>query len=123
MFFTYEEATAIHWVLAGVLALFSLWCFLPCVPVHLQKLYLGEHGIRLSGLFGVTAIPWGRVTGATLRERPNVVSRTDRLLMVTGPNGTLVFPTSTLREDEEERALEFVRRHVNLVVKKDKPTI
>jgi len=123
IFFTYEEATAFDWFLDVAMALFSLWCFLPCLPVHLQKLQLDEYGIRLSGLFGVTAIPWESTTSATLRERANAVSRTDRLLIVRGPDGTIVFPTSTLREGDEKCALEIVRRHVNLVVQRDKATI
>jgi hypothetical protein len=124
MYFTYEEATALHWTLVGAMALFSFLCFVPCIPVHLQKLHIDEHGLRLAGPFGVTAIPWGMVTGATLRERPNVISRTDRLLTVISLNSKLHFPISMLREDDEERVLELVRGHVkNVVVMTDKPTI
>ena len=97
--------------------------FLPCILVHLQRLWTHDVRVVLVGLFGVTVMPWSEVTSATWREHTNVMSRADRLLLLITPRGSLVFPTSILSEVVEQRLMLIMCSHVTLVVQNDRPTI
>jgi hypothetical protein len=101
----------------------SVFLFPQSIFVHLQKLYLDEENICVSNIFRATNIRWVNVYSAVLRERENVISRTDRLLILNSPRRNILFQTSILSTKDEELVLEMVRKKTKLVIKKDKKMI
>lgn len=111
------------WVLNAIMVLLSLKLLLNTLFVHKMRLYLDDHCVRSTGLFGTTQINWSEITEALLRERQNSVSRTDHLLILTSSNHLLSFNTSILAPEDEGEVLNKVREKTNLVIHQDRPTI
>lgn len=107
----------------GVMAVFSLVLLLQAVFVHRQKIWIDESAIRVTGPFFNTRIAWPEIVNATIRERVNAISRTDRLLTIHSRDEQLVFNTSTLSAPDEEELLATIRSRTRLFVQRDKPTI
>lgn len=123
MYFVGGSAPYLLWVASGLMLLFSLLLVLQSLVVFRNRLYLDEVGIAVAGLLSRRAMRWSEVTGATLRERKNAVSRTDRLLVLESRDRMLSYVTSTLSPPEEEAVLAEVGRRTRVVVYQDKPTI
>jgi len=66
---------------------------------------------------------WTDVLSAVLRERENVISRTDHLLIIQSSRHVIGFNTSSLSKEDEKTVLEMVGRKTPFVIQKDKPTI
>lgn len=69
------------------------------------------------------AIRWQDIISRELRERKNLMSRTDRLLVIKAADHVLLFNTSTLSKKDEDDVLKTVAGKGPLLIKKDKPTI
>lgn len=108
-------------------ALMLLLAFFLCVQdvfVHLVQLELSSAGIRrFGGPTAAKAMLWNEVTEATLRERNNPVSRTDRFLILKSQRGMLGYPLSILSPSDESKVLEELKNRTRLVVMQDRPAI
>jgi len=67
---------------------------------------------------------WQDIINALLRERVNVISGTDHLLILQSYDGhLLLFNTSTLDPENEEIVLRKVKEKTDLKIKRDSPSI
>ena len=123
IYFLGDGKSRVLWVGGGVMALFSLVLLVQAVFVHCQKIWIDERAIRVTGPRVDTRIAWSEIVNATIRERVNAISRTDRLLTIHSQNRKLVFNTSTLSSPDEEEVLGQIRSRTRLFVQRDKPTI
>jgi hypothetical protein len=120
----YESAHWFLWVLDAGMVLLSLHLTLQTIVVHCKKLYIDEMYIITSSPLAKISFRWSEIAEAVLRERRNVMSRVDHLLMLRSQTGRLlVFNTSTLSPEDEDRALAKVKEKTNLIVYQDKPSI
>jgi uncharacterized membrane protein YhaH (DUF805 family) len=128
-YFTHEKASekGLGWLVVVVtvaMCLWSLLLLLPTLTVHSKRVTLDERSISVTGLFGTTTIGFSQIDGAVMRERVNLVSRTDRLIIIHSVAGQLLtFNPSTLSRKDEEDFLRELRKHVPLEVVRDKPTL
>lgn len=122
-YFFGNAKSRVLWVGGGVMALFSLVLLFQAVFVHRQKIWIDERAIRVTGPRFDTRIAWSEIVNATIRERVNAISRTDRLLTIHSQHRRLVFNTSTLSVRDEEEVLAQIRCRTRLFVQRDKPTI
>jgi 4-hydroxy-3-methylbut-2-enyl diphosphate reductase IspH len=95
----------------------------PSITVHLQRVEVDDYHIALVGPFNHGEIRWSEAMGAVLKERENIMTRTDRLLIVRGLNELLFINISTFSEKDEEKLLDVVRRRMPVVVERSKPSI
>jgi len=111
--FRYEKTGLIS-ILLGVLGgLSSLYLILQTIIVHLQKITLLDEGIFISGLGRPFGLRWSDIEKATLRERHNIISGTDRLLVLYSKNGLRwAYNTSTLSKRDEKILLSEVRKRI-----------
>jgi len=123
MYFLWDSTRWIVWVASGFMLILSLYLTVQTICVHLQKLYLDDYGIGVSGPTIEVAMRWQDVISAVLRERNNLMSRTDHLLILESVNQVLSYNTSTLTKKDESEVLELVKKKTHLIIKKDKPTI
>jgi hypothetical protein len=110
------------WLLSSGLFLFSAFLCAQDVMVHLTRLTLDEKGARVRGPFERGEILWSDVVGALLRERRNVVTSNDHLLILESQLHQLVYNTSTLSRRDEQAVLALVRRRIPLVVENEQPS-
>lgn len=122
-YFAYESARWWLWVANAAMVLLSVYSCTQSIFVYLQRLHLDDRGIGATTVFGARAIAWTDVVNATLRERLNPITRTDRLLIVKSRRATMLFNTSTLSEADEEDVLAKVRARVPLLLQRDRPAI
>ena len=122
-YFLADSTRLIMWIASGFMYVLSLFLFLQTVFVHLKKLYLDDNAIGVYGPFLRIAVRWQDVVSAVLRERENLMSRTDRLLVIKSGNHTVSYNFSTLSRKDENEVLELVKTKTHLVVKKNKSTI
>jgi hypothetical protein len=124
-FFMWENINIFMLTASILMGILSLYCLLQTIIAHRQMIYVDEQMIAISGYFGLNRyIHWSQVRGAVLKERENLMSRTDHLLVLHGSNSQVLYlNTSTLSEKDEEELLAFVRRKITLIVERSKPTI
>ena len=123
LYFASGSAGWLLWILSGFMFLLALYLSVQCVFVHLNRLYLDDARIKTVNPLHTAELRWAEIVSATLRERVNSVSRTDRILILKSRRATLLFNTSTLSEPDETAVLAKVRAQTSLVVQRDKPTI
>jgi len=123
MYFTADSARLVMWVLSAITGVYCLYLLLQTTFVHLQRLYLDEERIRVSSPLSTIEMKWTDVLSAVLRERENVISRTDHLLIIQSSRHVIGFNTSSLSKEDEKTVLEMVGRKTPFVIQKDKPTI
>ncbi|MBI5222839.1 hypothetical protein HY990_00290 [Candidatus Micrarchaeota archaeon] len=123
MYFLLEPARWIMWVASGAMLILSLHLTVQTICVHLQKLYVDDYCIRVSGPMLKAVIQWKDVVSAVLRERENLMSRTDHLLIIKSVNHMLSYNTSVLSKEDEKEVLEMVTKMTRLVIQRDKPSI
>lgn len=111
------------WIPSGFMFLLALYLSVQDVFVYLDRLYLDDARIRTANPLHTAELKWTEIVSATLRERVNSVSRTDRILILKSRRAELRFNTSTLSEPDETAVLAKVRAQTSLVVQRDKPTI
>ena len=112
------------WIGSAVLVLMSFLYFVQAMSVHLIRLEISPEGIRrFGGPSGEHAMRWSEITEATLRERRNPVSRTDRLLILKSRDKMLNYPLSILSRADELKALEELNRRTKLLVIQDDPAV
>ena len=122
-FFLWENVGVLMLIGDSVMAILSLFMLIQATFVHLQRVYVDEEMISVVSPLLRIQIEWSEVIAAILRERENVMTRTDHLLILRTRVRQILFNTSTLSNRDEEHLLDFVRRKVTLVVKKDKPSV
>jgi hypothetical protein len=110
-------------LLTGAMCLWSIFLILQTIVVHLKSISVDETGITVRGL-GEGSLRYQDVAEAQLRERRNVVSRTDRLLMIRSNGGELLmFNPSTLRRSDEDALLSLLRKRIRITTVGDTPTL
>jgi len=110
----------------GYLAMlgFSALFLLNDINVHLRRLELTPIGIIRHGIFaGGVGMRWEEITEATLRERHNPATRTDRLLILKSPRGVFSYPLSVLSRASETAVIEELKCRSRLVIVQDRPAI
>jgi hypothetical protein len=123
MYFLAESARLIMWIASGIMVILSLFFLIQSIFVHLQKLYLDDYLACMSNPMLRVEIRWQDVISAVLRERENLMSRIDRLLIIKSANHVLSFNTSILSKKDEQEVLRIVGYKTHLVILKDKPAI
>jgi hypothetical protein len=123
IYFFGDSGSRVLWIGGGIMAFFSLVLLVQAVFVHRQKIWIDERAIRVTGPTFDTRIEWSEIVNATIRERVNAISRTDRLLRIHSQDQQLIFNTSTLSSPDEEQLLDQIRCRTRLFVQRDKPTI
>ena len=88
----------------------SLYLLVQATFVHMQRAYIDEQSIAVVGPLGREQIRWFDVRSAVLKERENVMTRTDQLFVLRGPTSLVLFNTSTLSASDEVQVLDLVRR-------------
>ena len=113
-YFMHDKAESIVIIIIDVIAvLFSLYLILQTIIVHLQKITLLNEGIFISGLGKPFGLRWSDIENATLRERHNLISGTDRLLILYSKTGIRwAYNTSTLSKRDENILLSEVRKRI-----------
>lgn len=124
LYFTGPNAGRWIWIPSALMGVFSALLVLQDIVVHLSRLHLDHVGIAVRGPLHAGSLAWSDVRQATLRERVNSVSRTDRLLVLEGSNGRMVnYPISVLSRPSEQKVLEALRSRTVLLTKQDQPSI
>lgn len=123
LYFRWPDVPLLLKVVSGLVFLIAAWFVIQAVFVHAQRLYLDDEMIGVIGPLGRMGVRWSEIARATLMERPNVLTRTDRLLVLEAPRRTLAFNISTLSAGDEQRALQIVQGRTTLVVKRHKRSI
>jgi predicted Na+-dependent transporter len=123
MYFIADSARWIMWVASWIMVAFSLYLLLQTTFVHMRRLYLDEECFRVSSPLSTVEIRWSDVFSAVLRERENVISRTDHFLILQSSRHVIGFNTSTLSKEDEKTVLEVVSRKTPFVIQMDKPAI
>jgi hypothetical protein len=100
-----------------------LFLVIQAAMVHRQHLWIDSTGIAVQGPLAPSALLWAEVARAVLRERINVCSRTDRLLVIEGAGRMVVFNVSTLSPHDEQEVIATVREHTRLAVQRDKASL
>ena len=113
----------ILWILSGLMCLYSAFLCIQAVFVHLQSLVMNDRGFGIIGSLSRSWVDWDQVNEATLRERHNPVTRTDRLIVLETRRGPIAFPLSVLDRRAEQDAIAHIRAHTKLVVVRDQPAI
>jgi hypothetical protein len=90
---------------------------------NVDSQWINVNSIKVSGPILKVVVLWQDIVSAVLRERENLMSRTDHLLIIKSTNHMLTFNISTLSKKDESEVLESVKKKTHLVIKKDKPTI
>ena len=104
-----------NWVvLLDVLAgLFCIFLLIQTILVHLRKFSLFEEGIVISGIGRPRGFRWEDFEKAVVRERHNLLSGTDKLLILYfKQGGSIAYPVSVLSKRCENEVLREVRRRV-----------
>lgn len=123
-YFTYEKAGLIIIILGVLMGLFSLYLILQTIIVHLQKITLLDEGIFILGLGRPFGLRWSDIEKGTIRERHNIISGTDRLLILYSKNGHILsYNTSTLSKHDENIVLSEVRKRVPTAAIFDRGTL
>lgn len=123
-YFTYEKAGLIIIILGVLMGLFSLYLILQTIIVHLQKITLLDEGIFISGLGRPFGLRWSDIEKGTIRERHNIISGTDRLLILYSKNGHILsYNTSTLSKHDENIVLSEVRKRIPTAAIFDRGTL
>jgi len=106
------------------MGLYSLFLIVQDIFVHRQRIIITTDGVVVLGL-GHNFVRWSDVGSATIRERHNLVSGTDRLLLLTAKDGSILvaYPISVLPPEAQTRILLLVRKMVPTAVQFDKGTI
>ncbi len=112
-------------IFSGLMGLFSVVSVLQDIFVHLQKIILLPEGIAVQGILGRPhGVGWSNVKEASLRERHNMVSATDKLIVIITDRGPEVaYPVSILSQADQNEVLMAVRNAVPTVVRFDKGTL
>ena len=126
--FTAAQASdkGLGWLLVlitGAMCAFSAYLVLQTIFVHLKSISIDGTGITVRGLGG-GSVQFQDIVDAQLRERQNVASRTDRLLIIHSNNGEfLTFNPSILRPSDEDDLLSLLRGQIRLSTITDSPTL
>jgi len=124
VYFFYEKNGAIAVVTAVLSALFCIYLLLQTIVVHTQRIYLLDDAIVISGIGRPYGIPWSEVEKAVVRERHNLLSGTDKLLVIVSRQGAqMAYPVSILSRDAQKHVLREVRRRVPTSSVFDDPTV
>ena len=123
-YFFYEKGGVLLIILDVLTGLFCLYLLLQTIIVHLQSISVLNEGIMISGMGRPYGLHWSDIDKATLRERHNILSGTDRLLILHSKQGhTIPYPISILQKTHQNLILQEVRRRVPTSEIFDKPTI
>jgi hypothetical protein len=123
VYFTWEIARTPMLVASVLMAIVSLYLLVQDVLVHRTWAYADEEIFAVIGPLGGSRIRWSDVVETILKERQNLMTRTDHLLILRGPGGVVSYNTSTLSERDERLLLELVRSKGPLIVEQSKPCI
>ena len=123
-YFFYHKSGVVLIILDVLTGLFCIYLILQTIIVHLQKNSLLEDGIVISGLSRPYGLRWSDVDKAIVRERHNLLSGTDKLLVVISKRGnSIAYPVSVLSRDDQNEILREVRRKTPTSTVFDNPTI
>ena len=109
------------WIATAIMFAFALWLFAETITVHTISIDADDEGVRLSSRGRVMALRWRDISSAILRERPNPITRTDRLLILKSGDRQLPLNISTLRPEDEAALLDLARRKTHVIVHEDVP--
>lgn len=123
VFFLWDNAKTIVLIVSALMMIFSLILLLQDILVHLRSVYVDDNFIAVVGPLLRANIRWSELREMVLKERRNVMTRTDRLLVLYGPSCQVTYNTSTLSQNDERRLLEFIRSKGLLVVEQSKPSV
>jgi len=108
-------------IMSALMVLLSVILTFSEIQLFRQSVFLTEDGIGTRGP-GRNFARWSEVSRATIRERHNLVSRADRLLILFGRDGRMLFgfATSVLPQETETKILMLVRKTILTTVIFDK---
>lgn len=122
--FLIEKAKVFVIIADVVTAIFCLYLLISTIFVHLQKIYLLDDGIVIERLQSRYGVRWEQIQKATVRERHNYLSGTDKLLILYGPHRPIIaYPISILSNSDQKKLLREVRRKIPTSTVFDSPTV
>lgn len=119
-----NERKSSLWAAASIASsLVTCWALITTIHAHRCVLCMDGEGIgmRVHGRF--VGVLWSDVTAVTLRERYNLLSGRDRLLVLHCAAGKLAYPLSVLSDEAQQHALSTIRRAAPMSVKFDVGTL
>jgi hypothetical protein len=123
-YFQYEKHPTLTMVIDGITLLVCLLWLVQGIVVHLQQLYITDEGIVISGWAAPYGLQWSDIRRAILRERHNILSGTDKLLVIIGPGEKkLNYPVSILSTTDQTEGMQEVRRRIAVSSVFDEPTV
>jgi hypothetical protein len=123
-YFQYDKHPTLILIADGITILLCLFLLFQCIVVHLQRLHITDEGIIIAGCWATYGIRWDDMQKAVLRERRNILSGTDKLLVIHGQADSKIgFPVSILSSAAQNDVMREVRRRINVSSVFDKPSI
>lgn len=123
MYFYGEDIGKFIWTVSWIALIIPAFLAIESILIHTTKLYVDNSQIVSHHFLHKNKILWHHVIRAELRERENVLSGVDRLLILQSPQHLLSYPLSILKNSDQQHIIKLVREKVNLVVEKDRPTL
>lgn len=123
-YFTHGKAGLIIIIPSALMGLFSLYLILQTIFVHLQKITVLNEGILISGFRRPYGLRWTDVEKAEIRERHNIISGTDKLLILYSKYGhKIAYPISILSKNDQNNIDTEIRKKIPTSTKFDRPTL
>lgn len=109
----YEQSKTLVIFLDAIAGLFCIYLLVQTIFVHLKKISLLEDGIIITGIVRPYGLRWTDIEKATIRERHNLLSGTDKLLVLYTKQGNkMYYPISILSKRDENEISREVRKRV-----------
>jgi len=122
-YFVFDCRNWFLWVVDVLMGLFSLYLLFQTLFVYSGRLYLDTNVIKAINTLASTQIAWRDITKAVLRERRNVLSHTDHLLILYSYNNVLTFNISILSDHDEKTVLDAIKAKTDLEIVQDTPSL
>lgn len=123
-YFLYDKAKVFIIIVDVITGLFCLYMTLQTIMVHIQKITLLEEGILFSSFGRPFGFRWSDIEKADIRERRNILSGTDRLVILYTKKGDKIpINTSTLSKNNEKKVLSEIRKRIPTSTFFDKGTV
>lgn len=120
----YDKAKILVIIGDVVTGLFCLYMAIQTIVVHIQKITLLEEGILFSGFGRPYGFRWSYFEKADIRERRNLISGTDRVVILyTKKRERIPINTSTLSKKDEKKVLSEIRKRIPTSTFFDKGTV
>ena len=109
---------------SAVMVMMTVFCLVVTMHAFLSSVTVADDRLVFHRPWSRLTVAWGSVLAATIRERHNKVTRTDRMLVLQLANGEMVtYATSVLSPEDEAEFLEMVRARVRAATVRDRPSI